>query len=47
MAWNLISLGLLWLGLEAVIDALGYTLRWWERIALLWDSSSSSISFRH
>jgi len=36
MAWNAVSVGLLWVGLQLVVGALGYRLRLWERAGLLW-----------
>lgn len=34
--WNLLSLGLLWLGLQLLVASLDYDLQWWERGGLLW-----------
>lgn len=34
--WNAVSVGLLWLGLQAAIAAYGLRLAWYERILLLW-----------
>lgn len=36
MAWVATSGLLLWVGLQALVAALGYSLRWWERLGLAW-----------
>lgn len=36
MAWTVVSVTLLWVGLQALARALGYDLRWYERGGLLW-----------
>lgn len=36
MAWVLSSALFLWLGLQALVAALGYDLRWFERLVLAW-----------
>lgn len=36
MAWNLFSLGLLWIGMQLLITALEHKLQIYERIVLLW-----------
>jgi hypothetical protein len=34
--WNAVGVGTLWVGLQALVAALGYDLRWYERGVLLW-----------
>ncbi len=34
--WDVLSLGLLWIGLQGVVRTVGYGLDWWERAGLLW-----------
>jgi hypothetical protein len=36
MAWELFSIGVLWVGLQFVVDELGYRLAAFERVGLLW-----------
>ena len=36
IVWVLASVALLWVGLQALVSALGYDLRWYERAGLLW-----------
>lgn len=36
LAWGVLSVGLLWVALQALVHQLGVGLRWWERILGLW-----------
>ncbi|MEF8852101.1 MAG: glycosyltransferase family 87 protein [Haloarculaceae archaeon] len=36
MVWMVASVALLWVGLQVLVRALGYDLRWYERAGLLW-----------
>jgi len=36
MAWVATSALFLWFGLQTLVSALGYELRWWERLGLAW-----------
>ena len=36
MAWMVVSVAVLWVGLQALVAALGYDLRWYERLGALW-----------
>jgi len=36
MVWMVVSVALLWVGLQVLVRALGYDLRWYERAGLLW-----------
>lgn len=36
LVWNVTTLLLLWASVQALVGALGYRLRWWERGGLLW-----------
>lgn len=36
LAWGVVSVALLWVGLQLVVARLGVSLRWWERLLGLW-----------
>ena len=36
MVWMVVSVALLWVGIQVLVRALGYDLRWYERAGLLW-----------